>query len=116
MNLQHGLPDGGGKLSLALKSLGVSMGAPACHDVGREIGADAPHGSLRVPDGLGDLAERWGRESVLVHQGLDPLSDGGVIVAVAGRARPFGRWDDPRCWHGQVRRRGGHQHLEWSET
>jgi hypothetical protein len=57
VNLQHSLPDGSGKLPLVLKSLGMAIGAPARHDVGRQIGADTAQGSLSVPDGLGDLAE-----------------------------------------------------------
>jgi hypothetical protein len=83
MNLQHRLPDGSSKLPLALKSLGVSIGSPALHDGCRQLGADTTQCSLRVPDGLGDLAERWGRDGVGAYEGLNPLSDGRVIVTIA---------------------------------
>ncbi len=96
VSLQHRLPDGSSKFLLALESLGMAIGTPARHDIGRQIGADTAQGRLRVRDGERNLAERWGREGVAVYQSLDPPSDGGVIVAIAGSARSFRGWDHPR--------------------
>jgi len=92
VDLQHRLPDGSSKFLLALESLGMAIGTPARHDIGRQIGADTAQGCLRVRDSERNLAERR-EEDIAVYQSLDPPSDGGVIVAIAGSARSFRGWD-----------------------
>ena len=96
MELPHALTDGSSEGLFALEFLRVAIGTPARDNPSTEVWADAPQRPLRVPRGLSDPAERWRWNAVLADEGVDPLPNGRVIVAVAGCTRPFCRRSSPR--------------------